>query len=155
MKRSEVTYGQLDKVLRSLGFSCRVVQKEPVTRVYEHKKTGALLMMPPFPETDFVLVVEPLLIVGAREAVQHPACEASSRGAAVPLHVRAGERGVHPGTKLPEPMTHQLLKSRRDQLASFEIGTIGKCQAAQIINPQQSGIDFQFAVDEFLGQTRG
>jgi hypothetical protein len=55
MKRTEVTYGQLDKALRSLGFSCRVLQKEPPTRVYEHKETGALLTIPPFPLTDFVL----------------------------------------------------------------------------------------------------
>ena len=55
MNRIEVTYAQLDKVLRSLGFSCRLVKKEPPTRVYEHKESGAWLMMPPFPETDFVL----------------------------------------------------------------------------------------------------
>jgi hypothetical protein len=55
MKRTEVTYGQLDKVLRSLGFSCRLVKKDPPTRVYEHKESGALLMMPPFPMTDFVV----------------------------------------------------------------------------------------------------
>jgi hypothetical protein len=55
MNRVEVTYGQLDQVLRSLGFSCRLVQKEPPTRVYEHKESGAWLMMPPFPPTDFVL----------------------------------------------------------------------------------------------------
>lgn len=63
MKRTEVTYGQLDKVLRSLGFSCRLVTKDPPTRVYEHKESGAMLMMPPFPETDFVLDYH---LVGAR-----------------------------------------------------------------------------------------
>ena len=55
MRTTEVTYGQLDKVLRSLGFSCRVLNKEPATRVYEHKDSGALITIPPFPETDFVL----------------------------------------------------------------------------------------------------
>ena len=55
MKRTEVTYGQLDKVLRSLGFSCRVLKKDPPTRVYEHKESGALITIPPFPKTDFVL----------------------------------------------------------------------------------------------------
>jgi hypothetical protein len=55
MKKTEVTYGQLDKALRSLGFSCRVLNKEPPTRVYEHKETGALLTIPPFPLTDVVL----------------------------------------------------------------------------------------------------
>jgi hypothetical protein len=28
MKRAEVTYGELDNVLRSLGFSCRMVMKD-------------------------------------------------------------------------------------------------------------------------------
>jgi hypothetical protein len=55
MKRTEVTYGQLDKVLRSLGFSCRVLNKEPATRLYEHKESGALITVPPFPESHFVL----------------------------------------------------------------------------------------------------
>jgi hypothetical protein len=54
MKRTAVTYGQLDKVLRSLGFSRRVLKKEPPTRVYEHE-SGALITLPPFPETDRVL----------------------------------------------------------------------------------------------------
>jgi hypothetical protein len=63
MERAEFTYGQLDKVLRSLGFSCRLVKKDPPTRVYQHKESGALVMMPPFPLTDFVLDYH---LVGAR-----------------------------------------------------------------------------------------
>jgi hypothetical protein len=55
MNRTEFTYGQLDKVLRSLGFSCRLVKKDPPVRVYEHKETGALIMTPPFPDDDHVL----------------------------------------------------------------------------------------------------
>jgi len=55
MKRTDITYGQLDKVLRSLGFSCRLVEKDPPARRYEHKESGALITMPPFPDTDFVL----------------------------------------------------------------------------------------------------
>src|SRR6266571_1206017 len=66
------------------------------------------------PETDFVLVVQPLLIVCAREAVQHPATEASSCSAAVTLDVWTGERGMHPGTQLLKPMAQQLLESRPD-----------------------------------------
>lgn len=54
MKRTEVTYGQLDKVLRSLGFSCRPTKKAPPGRIYEHKKTGAVVMLPELPETDQV-----------------------------------------------------------------------------------------------------
>lgn len=54
MKRTDVTYGQLDKVLRSLGFSCRPTKKDPPGRFYEHKKTGAIVMIPDYPLTDRV-----------------------------------------------------------------------------------------------------
>jgi hypothetical protein len=50
MTRTEVTYGQLDKVLRSLGFSCRLVDGKPPARHYEHEETGAFLSIPPFPD---------------------------------------------------------------------------------------------------------
>ena len=55
MKRADATYGQLDKVLRSLGFSCRLENGDPPARRYEHKETGALVTMPPFPLTDLAL----------------------------------------------------------------------------------------------------
>jgi hypothetical protein len=55
MNRTSFTYGQLDRVLRSLGFTCRMVTNSPPARVYEHKETGASIMLPAFPETDFVL----------------------------------------------------------------------------------------------------
>jgi hypothetical protein len=55
MKRTQVTYGQLDKVLRSFGFTSRVVNGDPPARVYDHKETGASIMMPPFPDHDRVL----------------------------------------------------------------------------------------------------
>jgi hypothetical protein len=54
-RRTNVTYRQLDRVLRALGFSCREVTITVPTRVYEHKETGALITMPPFPETDKVV----------------------------------------------------------------------------------------------------
>jgi hypothetical protein len=63
MKRTDVTYGQLDMVLRSLGFSCRLLKGDPPARVYEHKESGARISMPPFPATDFVLDYH---LVGAR-----------------------------------------------------------------------------------------
>jgi hypothetical protein len=63
MTRTEVTYGQLDKVLRSLGFTPHVVNGDPPARRYQHKETGALITMPPFPMTDFVLDYH---LVGAR-----------------------------------------------------------------------------------------
>jgi hypothetical protein len=62
MRRTEWTYGQLDKALRSLGFSYHLSTKEPPSRVYQHK-SGAIVMYPPFPETDFVLDYH---LVGAR-----------------------------------------------------------------------------------------
>jgi hypothetical protein len=56
MKRTEITYGQLDRVLRGFGLSCRLVTHDPPpARVYEHKESGAIVMTPPFPMTDFVL----------------------------------------------------------------------------------------------------
>jgi hypothetical protein len=55
MTQTDVTYGQLDKVLRSLGFSCREVKGKPPARRYEHKETGAFLSVPPFPESERVL----------------------------------------------------------------------------------------------------
>jgi hypothetical protein len=55
MKRTDVTYGQLDSVLRSLGLSCRLVTLDVPTRVYEHEQYGALFMLPPFPDKDRVL----------------------------------------------------------------------------------------------------
>jgi hypothetical protein len=55
VKRTDITYGQLDRVLRSLGFAYRPLAEDPPQRVYEHKETGALIMMPRFPEGDRVL----------------------------------------------------------------------------------------------------
>lgn len=55
MNRTKFTYGQLDRVLRGLGFSCRMHPEKPPTRVYEHKETGALILLPAFPEKDRVL----------------------------------------------------------------------------------------------------
>jgi hypothetical protein len=55
MKRTDVTYGQLDSVLRSFGFSCRTVTLNVPARVYEHKESGSLFTLPPFPESDRVL----------------------------------------------------------------------------------------------------
>jgi hypothetical protein len=63
MKRTDVTYGQLDKALRSLGFARRLVKGDPPAQVYEHEETGASFVIPPFPETDFVLDYH---LVGAR-----------------------------------------------------------------------------------------
>lgn len=55
MNRTEATYGQVDKLLRSLGFTCRVITKNAESRVYEHTPSGALIILPAFPEDDKVL----------------------------------------------------------------------------------------------------
>jgi hypothetical protein len=55
VKKTKVTYGKLDKVLRSLGFSCRLVTGKPPARHYLHKETGAFLSVPPFSERERVL----------------------------------------------------------------------------------------------------
>jgi hypothetical protein len=54
MRRTAVTYGQLDKVLRALGFTCRPGTNDPPGRIYEHPKAGAIIMLPAFPESDKV-----------------------------------------------------------------------------------------------------
>ena len=55
MTRTEVTYGQLDRVLKSLGFTCRMLTDDPPARLYEHKASGAYLTIPPFPDSDNAL----------------------------------------------------------------------------------------------------
>jgi hypothetical protein len=56
MKRTEVTYGQLDSVLRSFGFTCQVETKHGPARRYEHKESGALILLPAYPEEDRMLL---------------------------------------------------------------------------------------------------
>jgi hypothetical protein len=68
MKRTDVTYGQLDKVLRSLGFSCRVTKQPPPGRIYEHQKTGAVIMLPEFSDSDQVFEHH---LVAARMELDH------------------------------------------------------------------------------------
>jgi hypothetical protein len=55
MNRTAVTYGQLDRALRSLGFTCRPAKEAPPGRVYEHGKSGAVIILPDFPDQDKVL----------------------------------------------------------------------------------------------------
>jgi hypothetical protein len=56
MNRTDVTYGQLDAVLRGLGFACRLVTHDPPpARVYEHHESGASIILPAFPEQEKVL----------------------------------------------------------------------------------------------------
>lgn len=55
MVRTDVTYGQMDEALRSLGFTSRKVKLRGVARVYEHEATGARFIFPNFPMTDGVL----------------------------------------------------------------------------------------------------
>jgi hypothetical protein len=45
---SEVTYGRLGKVLRSLGFTVRLVDEKAT--VYKNEETGAIVALPPVPE---------------------------------------------------------------------------------------------------------
>jgi hypothetical protein len=49
-----VSYTQLDKVLRSLGFTCKEVQLREKARLYEHQPTGARFAFPAIPLTDGV-----------------------------------------------------------------------------------------------------
>jgi hypothetical protein len=43
---TDVTYGQLDKVLRVLGFSCRTKALQTEALVYEHQESGAVVILP-------------------------------------------------------------------------------------------------------------
>jgi hypothetical protein len=52
MRKSDITYGQLEKVLRAYGFICRPGNNDPPGRIYEHPQTGAIIMLPSYPETD-------------------------------------------------------------------------------------------------------
>lgn len=54
MRKTDVTYGQLEKVLRGFGFTCRPGNRKPPGRIYEHKKTGATIAFPAFPESEKV-----------------------------------------------------------------------------------------------------
>ena len=53
-KRMKVTYGQLDKVLRSLGFTCRTIDLHGPARIYEYEGSDAHIILPPYPLTDRV-----------------------------------------------------------------------------------------------------
>lgn len=53
-RRTSITYAQLDRVLRALGFTCREVAATVPTRVYEHN-SGALFTTPPLPMKEKVL----------------------------------------------------------------------------------------------------
>jgi hypothetical protein len=64
MKRSEVTYGQLDKVLHALGFICRPSDRDPPGRIYEHRKTGAVVKLPTFPDDEKVFEYHMITVQG-------------------------------------------------------------------------------------------
>ncbi len=56
MTRTDVTYGQLDKALASLGFRRRVVDLDGDARVYEHpERPEATIILPAFGGDDRVL----------------------------------------------------------------------------------------------------
>ena len=52
MRRTNYTYGQLEKVLRAYGFTCRPGNNEPPGHIYVHDATGAIVMLPSYPESD-------------------------------------------------------------------------------------------------------
>jgi len=56
MTRTDVTYGQLEKVLLALGFRCRTVDMEGQARVYAHEgRPEATIILPAFAMHDRVL----------------------------------------------------------------------------------------------------
>ncbi len=56
MTRTDVTYGQLDKPLLSLGFRCRTADPDGQARVYEHEaRREATIILPAFAGQDRVV----------------------------------------------------------------------------------------------------
>ena len=51
-KIPDVTYGQLERVLRSFGFTCRPGQSDPPGHIFEHKETGATIGLPACPKSE-------------------------------------------------------------------------------------------------------
>jgi predicted RNA binding protein YcfA (HicA-like mRNA interferase family) len=66
-KRTNVTYGQLDKVLRSFGFSRREFERDGKGVQYKHKETGASIILPLFPADDYVLGYHMVAVRGTLE----------------------------------------------------------------------------------------
>lgn len=52
--RTDVTYGQIDVLLRSLGFSKTTIEKRGKGVQYSHKESGAIIALPWFPDEDYV-----------------------------------------------------------------------------------------------------
>lgn len=67
MKRSTFTYGQLDKTLRALGFSCTPSTNSPPGRIYEHKASGAVVALPTYPDRDKVYEYHMVIVRGELE----------------------------------------------------------------------------------------
>jgi hypothetical protein len=85
----EVTYGELDEVLRSLGFSRQIAEQPVKSRWYEHHETGALIALPLLPESD---PVQPRHLLAARSIL-------AAYGIVDPLDFTAALQKAHS----PEP----------------------------------------------------
>jgi len=68
VKRSQITYGQLDGTLRTLGFSCRLSESMPPARLYDHPDTGASITLSAFPLEDFAYEYH---LIGVRIMLDH------------------------------------------------------------------------------------
>lgn len=64
MKRTDVTFRQLDQVLRSYGFSCQPTPREPPGRAYHHPEAGAIILLPPYADTDKVFEYHMITVRG-------------------------------------------------------------------------------------------
>jgi hypothetical protein len=62
--KTDVTYGQLDKVLKSFGFKRSVFETHAKGVYYEHKETGASIKLPLFPKDDYVLDYHMIMVRG-------------------------------------------------------------------------------------------
>ncbi len=67
MPQTEVTYGRLDKVLRSFGFSRREFERHGKGVRYEHKDTGSLVTIPLYPDDEKVYLHHMVMVRSAIE----------------------------------------------------------------------------------------
>jgi len=54
-KRMEFTYGQLDKVLRSLGFTCTEGMERVPVKKYELKEAHSEISVPIYPDSEYMM----------------------------------------------------------------------------------------------------
>jgi predicted RNA binding protein YcfA (HicA-like mRNA interferase family) len=63
-RRTKVTYAQLDRALRSLGFTRHDFERDGKGVQYKHENTGAQITLPFYPMDDYVIDYHMLIVRG-------------------------------------------------------------------------------------------